>query len=172
MQHSRIDPGGELETLLETMKGQSCWSMTGISAGSMFSLDFGARLKRGVPIDNDKLRKDQREFVGEYWLFVRMSGWRLYHGTECICHCNDSNKNDGPMVLGLRQLEGKQMLDFKFSNSPAELMITFSEDYRLFLSDWEGTKPYNDAYTLFGDGIAVSVKMNGKMNMEISDQRN
>jgi len=158
----------ELENLLTKMKGQTCWSMIGISAGSMFSLDFGAQVKRDIVIGNDKLRKDQREFVGEYCLFVQMTGWRLYHGSECICHCNDSNKNDGQMVLGLRQLEGKKMLRFKFGNSPAELMIAFSENYRLFLSDWEGVEPDDDAYTLFGDGLAVKVQMNGKVSTQPS----
>lgn len=153
----------ELESLLAKMKSQTCWSMVGISAGSMFSLDFGAQLKRNIIIGNDMLRKDQREFVGEHSLFVKHSGWKLYHGSEVICHCNDSNKNDGPMVLGLRQLEGKKMLRFKFGNSPAELMLAFSENYKLFLCDWEGVEPDDDAYILFGEveGLAVTVQMNG-----------
>ena len=46
--------------------------MIGISAGSMFSLDFGVQLKRDIVIGNDKLRKDQREFVGEYCLFAQI----------------------------------------------------------------------------------------------------
>jgi hypothetical protein len=160
----------ELENLLAKMKGQACWSMIGISAGSMFTLDFGAQLKRGIVIGNDLLRKEQREFCGEYCLFVNMTGWKLYYGSECICHCNDSNKNDGPMVLGLSQLEGKKMLRHKFRNSPAELMIAFSENYRLFLCDWEGSEPDEDAYILFDEdeGISITVKMNGEVSTEPS----
>jgi hypothetical protein len=133
-----------------------------------FSLDFGARVKRDIFTGNDMLRKEQREFIGEYCLFVNMSGWRLFQGSECLCHCNDSNANDGPMVLGLSQLEGKKMLRYKFRNSPAELMIAFSENYLLFLCDWEGSEPNEDAYILFGDGLAITVKMNGKVSMEPS----
>jgi hypothetical protein len=154
------------------MKGQTCWSMVGISAGSMFTLDFGAQRKRKIAIGNDMLRKDQREFVGEYTLFVTHSGWRLYHGAEVICHCNDSNANDGPMVLGLSQLEGKKLLRSKFSNSPAELMLAFSENYRLFLCDWEGVEPDEDAYILFGEmeGLAISVQMDGRVSTGASNR--
>ena len=144
--------------------------MVWISAGSRFALDFGAQLKADIIIGNDMLREDQRKFVGEYSLFVTNTGWKLYHGSEVICHCNDSNKNDGPMVLGLSQLEGKKMLRFKFGESHAELMIAFSENYRLFLCDWEGVAADDDAYTLFGEmeGLAVTVQMNGRVSKEPS----
>jgi hypothetical protein len=152
----------ELDTLFAKMKGQTCWSMIGISAGSWFSLDFGARLKRDIAIGNETLRENQREFTGEYRLFVQMAAWRLYRGSDCICHCNDLNVIDGPMVLGLRQLEQQKVLNFRFGESSPELTIDFSDEYRLFLSDWEpGIEPDAIAYWFYGDGLAVSVQMNG-----------
>ena len=142
--------------------------MIGVSAGSMFSLDFGNKLKSGMVINNDMLREEQRKFVGEYTLYVCMTGWSLYHDKKCICNCNDSNANDGPMVLGLQRLEEKKLLYFKSGKSPAELRLDFSEGYQLVLSDWEGVNPEADAYTLFGDGQAVTVQMNGKISVEPS----
>jgi len=134
----------------------------------MFSLDFGNKLEREEVVDNDKLGERRRKFVSEYTLFVRMTGWRLYQDKKCICDCNDSNANDGPMVMGLRRLEGKKLLHFDAGKSPAELRLAFSEDYRLALSAWEGVDPEHEAYTLLGDGQAVTVLMNGKISFQIS----
>jgi hypothetical protein len=140
--------------------------MIGPAAGSWFKLDFGKKLERETPINNDKLREEQRKFIGEYTLWVRMTGWRLYLDKKCLCHCNDSNANGGPMDMGLRQLEEKKLLHFEFGKSPAELRLDFSEGYRLVLSDWEGVKPEDDAYTLFGNGQAVTVRMNGDISLQ------
>ena len=156
------------ETLLKEMVGELCWSMIGISAGSMFSLDFGDKLKTDFAVNNDKLREDQRHFKGEYSLFVQMTGWRLYQGKNCLCHCNDSNANDGPMVAGLQRLEGQKLLHFESGKSPAELKLIFSDGYRLKLCDWEGVSTEADAYTLFGKGLAVTVRMDGQISVEPS----
>jgi len=156
----------EWESLLAKMVGQACWSMIGVSGGSMFSLDFGEKRRREVVVRNDKLRGEQRSFVGEYRLFARMTGWRLYQTEKCLCHCNNSNAKDGPMVMGLRQLEGKRLLHFESGKSPAELMLSFSKDYRLVLSDWEGADPEDEAYTLFGEERAVTVRMNGEIGLQ------
>jgi hypothetical protein len=158
----------EWESLLAKMQGQLCWSMIGISGGSMFSLHFGDKLKRDIVVDNEKLREDQRKFHGAYTLLVRMTGWRLYHDKKCLCHCNDSNANDGPMVIGLRRLEGKKLLHFESGKSPAELKLTFSEEYQLTLSDWEGVNPEDEAYTLFGDELAVTVRMAGAVSVQLT----
>jgi hypothetical protein len=69
------------------------------------------------------------------------------------------------MVLGLRRLEEKKLLHFESGKSPAELRLDFSHGYRLVLSDWEGVNPEDDAYTLFGDGLAVAVRMNGEISL-------
>jgi hypothetical protein len=47
-------------------------------------------------------------------------------------------------------------------------MIAFSENYRLFLSDWEGVKPESEAYTLSGDGTRITVQMNGQVSSQSS----
>ena len=142
--------------------------MIGPAAGSWFKLDFGEKLEREVPVSNDKLREEQQQFIGEYTLWVRMTGWRLYLDKKCLCHCNDSNVSGGPMATGLQQIEGKKFLHFESGKSPAELRLDFSEGYRLVLSDWEGVKPEDDAYTLFGDGQAVTVQMNGEISLQPS----
>ena len=161
----------ELASLLAKMLGQPCWSMIGIVGGSMFTLHFGDKLERETVVANDKLTVGQRKFVGEYTLFVRMTGWKLYQNKEGVCHCNDSNANDGPMVNGLRRLEEKKLLRFESGRSPAKLKLFFSEYYRLILCDWEGVSPEDDAYTLFGDGQAITVRMNGEINLQPSKHR-
>jgi len=159
-----------LETVLAKMVDQTCWSMIGPSAGSMFSLDFGDKQKRKILIKNDKLREEQRNFTGEYRLLAWMTGWHLLHDSKRICDCNDSNENEGAMAMGLRQLEGKKMLRFEFGKSPAELMIAFSKGYHLFLTDWEGTKPEDKGYMIYGDGLTITVRMNGKVSEEPSQR--
>lgn len=158
----------EWESLLERMRGHLCWSMIGISGGSMFTLDFGDKVNKKIVVSNDKLREDQRNFRGEYTLFVRSAGWRLYHDKKCLCHCNDSNANDGPMVMGLRRLEGKKLLHYECGTLPAELALTFAEGYQLVLGDWEGVKPEDPAYALFGDGLCVGVRMDGDVSVQRS----
>lgn len=159
----------ELDALLAKIVGQPCWSMVGMSGGSMFALDFGKRLKRKVPVGNDMLREEQRNFRGEYRLFVQCSGWKLFLEKKCLCHCNDSNANDSPMVAGLRQLEGQTVLRSKTGNTPAELMVAFSGGYKLFLADWEGVEPDSTAYTASGEGEFISVTMNGAVSIEHID---
>jgi hypothetical protein len=140
--------------------------MIGPSAGSWFALDFGEKLEREAPVDNDKLRAKQQRFIGEYSIWIRMTGWRLYLDKKCLCHCNDSNANDGPMIMGLQQLEGKKLLHFASGKSPAELKLDFSEGYQLVLCDWEGVNPEYEAYTLFGNQQAVTVRMNGEISIQ------
>jgi len=59
------------------LRGELCWSvMAGRGTGSRFTADFGEKLRRNVPLKNPRLSDDERNFQGEFALYVTCA-WRV-----------------------------------------------------------------------------------------------
>ncbi len=67
----------EVQSALRTLHGKCCWNVSaGGSAGSSFSLAFGAMVARSRPLSNPEADEEYRRFEGECTLLVWCS-WRL-----------------------------------------------------------------------------------------------
>lgn len=121
----------------------------------MASLAFGEKIRRSRPLRNPTLSSDQREFDGEFIVFVKGSEWSIFCEEEPICNSNDSNEINGPMLKGLQLLIGKEVIETDIINSMGGLDLFFSNGLRLQLS---GIVPAGDfdSYSLFYQGHVVA----------------
>jgi len=99
----------ELKRALAEFVGKRCWStVAGAGSGSIFTLGIGAKIPRENPLRNPHLSGEQQENDSEYGLMV-YSSWVLKRLDIVVCNSANDNSNDGPLVLGLRKLEGKEI---------------------------------------------------------------
>jgi len=120
----------------KAVEGQLCWGFVGVSAGSMFSLEIGRKLKKTTPTNNSMLKEELRNYSGEYVLFTRSSLWVLRDLAtgKVITHCNDDNSIDGPMQKSLEALEGELITGANFDKNNNNLKIVFDSDTLLSVS--------------------------------------
>jgi hypothetical protein len=120
-----------LEAELSKMIGRRCWSIVaGPGTGSVVSLGLGDKVRRTKPLTNSHLSYDQRMFESEFEIFIE-SFWRLDGPSQVICGGWDDNRPEGPMLTGLRRLEGKELLDSHVSDPGLDLVLCFEDDLRL-----------------------------------------
>lgn len=101
----------EPKALLSELVGKECWSViAGPGTGSMVTLAFGEKIRRTRPIKNPSLSEEQRQFEGEFVVFIKDAYWCLYQCGQQLCTSNESNEIDGPLLSGLRQLVGKPII--------------------------------------------------------------
>ncbi|WP_247313623.1 hypothetical protein [Ralstonia pseudosolanacearum] len=94
----------------------------------MVSLAFGEKLQRKQPLRNPKLSPEQREFDGEFVLFVKYSAWRiLSENNKVICTSDDSNEAGGPMLSGLHRLIGSYVSSINVANDNGGLDLFFGD---------------------------------------------
>ncbi len=141
----------------DSLIGKRCWSViAGAGAGSMVSLAFGEKLQRKRPLRNPTLSPEQREFDGEFVLFVKDSAWRvLSENNKVICTSDDNNESGGPMLSGLNQLIGSYVFSINVANDTGGLDLFFSDGLCIQL---EGVDCINtlDSYSLFYLGRTIA----------------
>ena len=152
----------EFNHALEQLVGKECWSVVaGEGTGSMVSLDFGRKQRRKTAVRNRHLTRTQREFEGEFDLFIQGCAWRLEEPRKVICSSMSDNANDGPMVAGLERLDEQKVLRVVIDYPGYDLALTFEGaegelTLRLFCdqADREGEA---DNYSFFSPKMAWAV---------------
>src|SRR6266704_7011092 len=91
---------------LKDLEGKGCWSFTGVSTGSMVNLEFGAKIRRPVPLPNPYLSPDQQNFDGEIGIFIQFAAWRLDSELGVMCSSTSSDHEGGPKQTGLSLIVG------------------------------------------------------------------
>ncbi|MFL6710082.1 MAG: hypothetical protein ACJ8HI_17920 [Massilia sp.] len=137
--------------------GQSCWSLiAGPGTGSMFTLALGEKFRRERPLKNQTLSLEQREFDGEFVVFVKESPWRLLDDqNRTICTCYDSNEANGPMLSGLQCLVGRSVVSASIVNENGGLTLVFGEGIRIEL-DGVNCIDTVESYSLFYFGNTLA----------------
>ncbi|QDG73523.1 hypothetical protein [Janthinobacterium tructae] len=140
----------------ERLIGKDCWSIiAGPGTGSMVSFYFGGKIRRERPLKNSTLSLEQRQFDGEFVIFVKHSEWNVLHENEIICTSNDNNEKNGKMLYGLNILVGKSIVFARITNEYGGLNLEFSEGWFLNLIGIENNTDL-DSYSLFHSGKLIS----------------
>jgi len=115
---------GAVKALVE----KTCWGVTaGEGTGSVIGVDFGKKINRKRPLSNIHLSEEQRNFQGEYDLFVECS-WRIDSQESVVCGSKDANESYGTMVSGLNRIVGQRIVAVN-ANLPAyDLELRFDND--------------------------------------------
>ena len=130
---SRARSLGQLKERVVLLRGKRCWSVVaGYSNGSQIKLEFGERVPRRMPVRNPFLAQDQRDYEGEFDLFVECA-WRLEQNQTVVCGSTDNGRRDGPIVTGLSRLTDKTVLDVALAEPVPDLTIRLTDDFVLRL---------------------------------------
>jgi len=128
-----MDMFAQLLSELQKLQGLECWGVVaGEGTGSHVTLDFGRRIERARPLKNPKLPESQRQFKGEFGIFIQNCAWRL-DTNSVVCSSKSSNDNEGVMVRGLHALIGQHAVNATASLPAHDLTIEFSRTTRLRL---------------------------------------
>ena len=156
------DIGVELRSKLI---GLGCWYVNagGNRVGSSFSLAFGDKVARSVPLSNSAHPEDYRNYEGTANVLVWCT-WRLDGRDEPVTSSDDTEEG---IVSGLGRLSGCSIVDIVVERPCWDLKILFSPFYRLqlfcdhvpgdpsFDGNWEMHLPNEQFY--FGPGNKLEV---------------
>lgn len=136
--------------------GKSCWSIiAGSGTGSMVSLAFGEKIRRERPLRNPALSPEQREFDGEFVVFIKDSPWRIVGDNAIICTSDNSNEVNGPMLSGLQRLVGSSVISVSITNDIGGLNLVFSDRLCIQLTGIDCVDDL-DSYSLFYFGRTIA----------------
>lgn len=161
-----MDP---VEMFLRVLPGKNCWSIiAGPGTGSMVSIAVGRQILRQRPIRNPTLSALQREFDGEFKVFIQDADWRLEDRGEAICSSKDTNDADGPMLSGLNRLVGKTVLSAAPLGKDGDFELMFDENLRLLVLCASTADASGDGanYSLHDLEKVVSVLEHGQVVIE------
>jgi hypothetical protein len=145
------------KVFFDRLKGEKCWTViAGPGSGSMAKLAFGAKIKRDRKIRNEKLTDEQREFTGEFVLFIMNTFWEIGNSKEKICNNEDSNDEDGLMLSGLNQLIGKYLISIDFLNGFCEFRLNFNDGLYLKLKS-DANLDIDNNYSLSYMGTTINL---------------
>ncbi len=156
----------EMKTALHRLVGEECWSsVAGEGTGSIFSLKFGEQFKSYNPVSNPHLRKHQREYDSHLGLMVWSSWCLSKNGTE-ICDSESDNHNNGPMVAGLKRLEGNKIREIECENPAEQICLCFEDGYELdvFCNGFELYGEDGSNYVVFLSGVTYWVTTDGSIS--------
>jgi hypothetical protein len=157
-----LDIGSELRSKLIEL---GCWYVNagGSRVGSSFSLAFGEKVARAVPLTNTAHSQLYREYEGSANLLVWCT-WRLDGRDESITSSDDTEEG---ITNGLAHLSDCKIVDIIVERPCWDLKILFSPFYRLqlfcdhvpgdpsFDGNWEMHLPGEALY--FGPGNKFEV---------------
>jgi len=113
----------------------------------MVKLAFGSKIKRKRKIKNDKLTAEQREYEGEFGIFIKFANWIVGHRQAVICCNDDSNEVGGLMLEGLSQIVSRAVVGTEFKPEQKRFTLNFEDDYYLVVTKNE-LESIDDNYSL------------------------
>jgi len=123
----------KLQAAVAALKSETCWSIiAGEGTGSLISLAFGEKNKRPRILRNRNLTEEEREFEGEFELYVECA-WRLETEQDVLCTSTSSNGSGGLMIEALRQLVGKAINQARLMWPAADIRLDFDGGFSLLL---------------------------------------
>lgn len=155
MEHTK-NPVNTVNEFFGRLIGKRCWSIiAGAGTGSMMSLAFGEKFRRERPLRNPTLSPEQRDFMGEFVIFVKESPWRVVNeNNDTICDSGDDNAAGGPMLTGLQRLIGGSVVSINIANDAGGLNLLFSDGLCIQLKGVD-CGDNSDSYTLLYSGCAI-----------------
>lgn len=165
------NPEDELRGLVDQLIGKECWAHTGGPAtGRAFTLSLGQKIRRTEPVPNPHLPVLQREFEGEYAVFVQPCPWRIQTADAVIGTSLDRNESaDDRLSQTLHMLVGGQVVAAEVVPPAWDLVLTFDNGLQLVV--FPNTTPhdadyYRSDYILYSPRVSVKVWGGGAINVE------
>ncbi|MCM8542161.1 MAG: hypothetical protein NE328_17965 [Lentisphaeraceae bacterium] len=152
---------------IKELKNQTCWAViAGKGTGSIINLKIGKKTPMSKPLTNPHLSEDARNYKSKFGIMV-WSSWELTQGSKVICNSEDSNENDGPMVMGLKNIENQKVEDITTTEHFHELDIYFTGNYKLeVFCDGKDIDEDYDNYTIYLPTESLTVEANYKIKKE------
>ena len=136
----------ECSAALERLVGLECWGVVaGKGTGSQVLLGFGAKIPWDKPVKNPCLTEDERNFSGEFSLFIQQASWRVEDAAAVICAWEDDNAEGAAMKRGLERLRGQKVASVALSFPGFDIDMRFENGVRLAVfSTFAGDKNYDN----------------------------
>jgi hypothetical protein len=141
----------ELENALHDIVGSRCWSYAAnVNTGSCVSFQIGRKVLREKPLRNPRISKRERLYKGEFGFYVSCS-WRLDWKGKVLCGGEDDKSEEGPMMLGLREMLNRRVVSVDIEQPSLDLALVFEGDlvFRIFCDEFEPNEDGLDNYVLF-----------------------
>lgn len=154
-----MPPIDEFEKALQSLIGQTCWAVTAGAVGAMASLDIGAKVERDqpLPFPNKNLDPELHRYQGKYVLYLEDCPWRLDSPDAIVTAWTDNNAPRGPLVTGLKRLEGQAITAVALTRPGLDLTLTFANNLTLCVFPDQTDPDAGDNYSLTLHGGAVYI---------------
>ena len=129
----------ERENALHEIVGSRCWSYAAnVNTGSCVSFEIGRKVLREKPLRNPRISKRERLYNGEFGFYVSCS-WRLDWKGKVLCGGEDDKSEEGPMMLGLREMLHRRVVSVDIEQPSLDLALVFEGDlvFRIFCDEFE-----------------------------------
>jgi hypothetical protein len=151
---------------LSALVGEECWGIVGgEGAGSVISLDIGARTLRAKPINNLHLSDLVRRYQGAYALMLHCP-WRIDSESNVVSGSHMSNANDGPMVRGYARLLGQKIKTVTCSGPAFDLQLDFENGHSLRIHCSAIGNDEDECYALGTPYGWFAVGLDGHLSLE------
>lgn len=139
-----------LKSALNALIGQECWNVSAGAIGSLASIDIGDKVLRDKPLPypNKNLAPDLHKYRGQYVLYLEDCPWRLDGTDAVIASWMDSNAPNGPIVTGLKQLEGATITHVDLITPAFDLIVSFNNGLILRIFPDQVDPDEGDNYSL------------------------
>ena len=95
------------------------------------SFAFRRKIRKEKPSRNDKLSELERNFRGEYSIFVQNAQWEVFRINDSIADCTDNNFPNGRMFAGLNLLIDNVVVSSEVTQNSENFIINFLRDLSL-----------------------------------------
>jgi hypothetical protein len=138
---------------LQKLVGKECWGIV-TSAGSHISFDFGEKIPRDNPLNNEFLSDDVRNFESELSLFIQCV-WRIDSLNEVLFGAWTENEL---VKKGVNDIIGQKATSVQLFEPAFDLIVTFSNDLKLkIFCDMTNEEDSDDNYDFFTPEIIYTV---------------
>ncbi|MBQ6656610.1 MAG: hypothetical protein IJM64_04940 [Ottowia sp.] len=150
----------EFRDVVARLVGEKCWAViAGKGTGSHVSMKIGAKIPGERPLKNPTLTEDERNFEGEFGLFVTEASWRVEDAEAVLC--TDTDENTGKRYAHLRGLAGRKITSASVAFPSFDLHLEFEGGihFRVFSTFANDTEEYSDYdnYIFFTQDATYSV---------------
>ena len=159
----------EFRDVLARLVGEECWSViAGKGTGSHVSMKIGAKIPREQPLKNSLLTEDERNFDGEFGLFVTEASWRVEDAESVLCTSTD--ENTGERYIHLKGLAGRKVTSASVAFPSFDLCLEFEGGmhFRVFSTFANDAEEYSDYdnYIFFTQKATYSVDGRSEVSKE------
>jgi hypothetical protein len=161
------DAAIEFERDLTQLAGKECWAFyAGRASGSVIDLHFGAKLPRRQPLQNVNLSDTERNYDGEFSLYVECA-WRLDSIDQVIAGWTQWSDSIDNMFEGLRLVKGRRVEQVDIKRPAWDLTLRFDNNLALSVfADQDSILDPVDNYCLFTGSKIYTVASRSQIQVE------